>query len=397
MKGKSKILMVLVALYPLGVFSMGINDIIASLEAIKDYRADARLTVMMPQANNDVVYDLELASESVDGDRLAPCNYLIDWSLDTPSGPSRGFSAYFDGHHYRYRADRLQEYHMEWDSIPFMPRGDIGDGVQQKAQFVNTLPPFIAADLRRMAADPAWTLTVTDGIVGGSKCSRVTAVMKVDGSECMKAEYNFDAATGLPVATEAENNIGALSEQTVSVVYSPASSTDKVPTAWDEGSLIKRYPEQFERFRQCNFRVENLPGTRLPQFSLPTTTGERYSHAASDRFAVPTIIVMIDPATSHNTELIKAVREAVDALPSPADIIWAFSSNNIDVIESVLPSIRPGEHSLMSARSLARDLGVTEMPVIILAGSDAVVADVIPGYNKNIADVVIQKMALLRR
>lgn len=381
---------------PLGATAQGLNDIIASLEGITSYRADARLSVMMPQAADDVVYDLRLTAESAPDDRLSPCDYVIDWTLETPSGPVGGFSAYFDGHHYRYRSERLQEYHLEWDSIPFMPRGDVAGGVQQKAQFANTLPAFIAADLRRMEADPAWSMTVSPTTRDGVKCDKVTASMTVDGSECMKLEYYFDSATGLPVASEAENNIGAMSEQSVTVRYSPATTAPAV-TEWSETALMAAYPEPFERFRENNFRIENLPGTRLPQFSLPTTTGERYSHAADDRFAVPTIIVLMDPATSHNSEEIADIRSAVDNLPFQADVIWAFTGNNVDQIETVLPSIRTGEHSLMSARSLARDLGATEMPVAVIAGTDARVRDVILGYNKNLPEVVIQKMALMKQ
>lgn len=115
MKGIARLLMVLTASYPLGISAQGIADIVSKLESTGCYESQARFSVTLPQSENDVVYTISLASAPAPADPLAPCDYLTDWSLETPTGTVNGFSAYFNGHHYRYHNERLQEYHMEWD------------------------------------------------------------------------------------------------------------------------------------------------------------------------------------------------------------------------------------------------------------------------------------------
>ena len=104
----------------------------------------------------------------------------------------------------------------------------------------------------------------------------------------------------------------------------------------------------------------------------------------------------MDASTGFAKEMVSDLRSAVGALPYEADIIWAFVNNNIDAIEAIVPSLLPGEHLLTSARSLARDCGASSLPVLIMAGTDGTVADVVLGYNKDIPTVVIQKMALIQ-
>lgn len=399
MKGKIKLLMVLAAINPLSVNAQGIADIIATLDSMKCYHAEARFTVTMPQLPRDVVYNTILTAQNTAGDDpLAPCDYLIDWTLDTPSGPTKGFSAYFDGHHYRYRSQRLQEYHLEWDSIPFQPRGRVTEGVQQTAQFTSLLPGFIAQSLKQMTTDSACTVEfIPSRKVNGRNCTYIKATTSVNGTVTSETEYTFDPKTFIPLSAEIENNIGSLSEQTVNVVYSyPDSLTSRPCPQLNEEQLMALAPEAFERFRESNFKVENLPGTRLPQFSLPTTTGERYTHHTDEQFRAPTLIVILDPATGFNTEVVSQVRGAVDALPAEADVLWVFLSNNIDEIESIVPSIRPGEHLLMSGKGLARDLGVSSPPVIIISDTSAKVCNVIIGLNKELQSDVIQKVALIK-
>ena len=132
MKGKSRLLMVLAALGPLGISAQGIADVVAALEKTGCYEANASFNVSLPQSDKDVVYEVSLASAPAPAATLSPCSYLTEWGLETPSGTVKGFSAYFDGHHYRYRNERLQEYHMDWDSIPFMSRGNHGSDEGQR-------------------------------------------------------------------------------------------------------------------------------------------------------------------------------------------------------------------------------------------------------------------------
>ena len=396
MKTFIRLSIILAALIPFSAGAKGLDDLLQGLRNIDCYRADARFTVMMPQQPDDVVYDLSLTSTPAAGDRYAPCDYLIDWTLNTPSGPTTGFGAYFDGHHYRYRTNRLQEYHVDWDSVPFMPRGVIADGVQQRVQFANLLPAFIANEIESLSTNPDVTFhAAVDTVVSGNRCSIVTAERFNDGTLVQRACYSFDA-TYRPVKIETDNNLGALSEQTIEVKYKPAGDDTPECGAWNEQMLIDRYPDAFARFRENNFRVENLPGTRLPQFSLPGLDGSRYSHAGDDRFASPMVIAIINPEHGYSADLIAALRQAIDNMSVNADLMLTFVSNNADLVNDLVGTPRPGETILTSARSLARDLGVAECPVVLLVGTDATVSEVILGFNNDIANVVIQKMALVK-
>lgn len=393
MKGKSRLLMVLAALGPLGMSAQGIADVVAALEKTGCYEANASFNVSLPQSDKDVVYEVSLASAPTPADKLSPCSYLTEWGLETPSGTVKGFSAYFDGHHYRYRNERLQEYHMEWDSIPFMSRGN-STGVQGNAQFTDLYPSYIAKELSKMEQDSRYTLSIKPDVAfDGKKAVEITAVMKVDDVTAMEKRFLFDASTMMPLRIDTESNPGQITEQSMFVSYRyPAEM--HCPELGEE-ALMALYPEVFEKYRENNFRIENLAGTQLPTFSLPTTTGERYTYHRGDSFAAPTVIALLDPSAGFNAELVEGVRGAVDRLPVQADVIWVFNSTNIDAIEGVIPSIRPGEHLLMNGKSLARDCGVASMPVVIMADSTGKVKNVVLGFNKEIGNVVLQTMALV--
>lgn len=211
--------------------------------------------------------------------------------LRDPSGESKGFSAYYDGHHYRFRNRRLQEYHLDWDSVPFTA----GGGVQATAQFTDLYPAYIAESLKKMGAAPDYSLSISGGkVFDGRKAVEVKSVYTVNGQVAAEKTYIFDASSMLPLRIDTESNPGSISEQSVLVTYSyPAEM--HCPQLSEE-ALMKKYPEVFEKYRENNFRIENLPGSPLPTFSLPTTTGERYTYHSGDRFAVPTVIVMLDPS-----------------------------------------------------------------------------------------------------
>lgn len=347
---------------------------------------------------DDVIYAVILNQKARADDRLSPCHYLIEWELTGRDEPVKGFSAYYDGHHYRYSGQKLQEYHMEWDSIPFRPSilgGMKGAGVQRTAQFTDLLPAFLAESLKRMATDSRYRMTLhPDTVIGGMRRVVVDAVMNVNGNTAQECEYVFDSGTLLPVSARLENNPGSISEQTIYVTYKPHKAFDGDIS---EAMLMELYPEPFERYRTSNFRVENLRGAKLPGFSIPTTTGERYSRNASDAFRAPTILALMNSEQSFSTDMVSALRKAVDALPFGADLIMAFADSHVDGIEQAAGALREGEHLLMSARGLARDCGAASLPTVILVNKDGTVADVIIGYNNDIASDVIQKMTFIKQ
>lgn len=387
------------------------SDIADRLDAIGDYAAHVTYSVLLPSAPDDIIYDIDLSctpafgaiktGEDATGGETSPdkaatapddgqCNYLIDWTLPTPGGEANGFTAYFNGHLYRFRDHRLQEYHYEWDSIPFIT----GGGVHRMAQFVDLLPESIAATMRRYAANPGeYPLTCREGVkIDGRECVTVEGTREVNGLTASEFLYVFDSSTMEPMKIELENNPGAISEQTVTAIY--GTPRLDVPDTWCERMLMERYPEEFERFRQSNFRVENLPGTPLPSFSLPTVTGERHSYQRGDRLTFPTIIAIIDESTVNAAETVNALRSAIASLPKRVDLIMAFTGNRIDEIEEVAGAARMGETMLMSARTLARDCGVTSFPTLIFTGRDGIVTHSHLGFNNHLDEIVIQSAAL---
>ncbi len=156
-------LMAILIVYPLSIAAQGIDDIIKSLKNVECYESTVKYQVLM-SLQADVSYTVKLNSMNAPGDSLAPCDYLINWSLATPDGESTGFSAYYDGNAYNFRGDRLLEYHYEWDSIPFRPRGRSAaalPGVQRSAQFTTLLPQFIAEELMTIVTSPEYVCSAS--------------------------------------------------------------------------------------------------------------------------------------------------------------------------------------------------------------------------------------------
>lgn len=368
-----------------------VGELQQRLGAMQRYMASADYSVLLPQAEKEIVYNISLQSASP-ADTLAPCQYLISWEVATPSGKSSGFNYYADGNHFRYSDERLQEYHFNNDSVPFLTgRG----GVQRNARFANLLPAFIADEIGRIASDSTFTYTFNpDASYAGKDVVRIDAEETVKGYTARSMSFIFDARSGAPVSIYIESNPGAISEQSVSVSYGLPHDTPV--SDFSEATLISLYPEIFERFRQGNFRLENLPGTAMPQFSIPTPTGERYTYNRGDRFARPTVIAVIDPDVASASSTVNAIRNAIEAMPSATDIIWAVRSRHIDTIERLLGyGLKEGETVLAGANSLIRDCGITAFPAIIFVNTDGIIKSVHIGANKNLAEIVMQKVALL--
>lgn len=363
-----------------------------ALADMGDYSGDCRYEVLLPTSRRPVVYEIGLFSRAAAGDTLAPADYVIDWAVAKDGNSSRGFSAYADGNHYRFRGDRLQEYHYTDDPVPFAPRGTVDGGVQNNAQFTDLLPQYIGRKLIDMAADSSYRCDyLPDKTVNGRRCIVVDGVRTFGGVDALEFVYAFDRETLMPVSADFEANPGQIGEQTITAAYSYPATRIRPYEAITEDALMAVYADAFGNCRESDFRLDNMPGRKLPEFTAPTVTGERYTRHKDDGFAVPTVIAVLDSEIGSAGATVEALRRAADAMPMQTDIIFAFVSNDIDAIEALTGAAREGEHILMSARRLARDCGVTATPVIIICDRDAVVKEIINGYNNDLTDVVIQK------
>ncbi len=373
-----------------------IRDLINRLEEIDCYEASVDYSVTLPQAQDDIRYSIVLESRASKADTLSPADYIIDWTFRSPAGVEvNGFSAYYEGHHYRFRGDKLLEYHTEWDPHPFATRyqnGHAFPGVQRSVQFGNLLPAMIALDLKDMAADSLYTLTVTTPDPSKIK---LRTVMTVNGLKCLETTYTFSAETMLPLAIDTDANVGTISEQTMTARYTYSTLLMPCPEVTEQ-QLIKRWPDIFTRYRESNFRIENLPGTPLPAFTLPRPEGGRITRVRGQAMSVPTAIVILDPAGGFTRETVTEMRKAAQALPFEPEILWAVTSTNPETTLSLVAPLQSGEAAVMNASGLARDCGAASLPVVILCDTTGTVRDVVTGFNKDLASIVIQKMSLLK-
>lgn len=414
MKGKIGILMVIAVMCPpcLSAWGMPVIDggadaegtpvaptveaLVRTLDVMAPFSAQVDYDVSLPMLDDDVVYSIELASDTVAGDPLSAVDYLIKWSLPGKEGgePSSGFLAYFDGHHYRYRDHRLQEYHFEWDSIPFQTgRG----GVQGNGQFVELLPQSISRELHEMIHSGDYTVGYEPvAVADGREVSVVTASQSVRGFVGRNYKLVVDRKTGVPIRIDNEYNPGQISEQSVTVKFAYPAGDNRLATVASESELMAMYPEVFEKFRESNYRIENLRGLPMPSFSLPTVTGERYSRNRGDAFKAPTLIAIIDPQVATAGLTIAALREAVAKMPRDIDLVLAFMGSNIDQIEGITGAPSYGEADLISAKSLARDCGTTVFPTVLVVEPSGIVANVLLGFNNSLAEDVIQSLALVK-
>jgi len=363
-------------------------DIAARLGSLGGIAADARYEVYLPGADTPVVYEVRLLGMAV-SDSLSPYAYITSWK--TPVG-NDGFSAYFDGNYYSYDGNnRLREYHMADDSTPFAPLGNPSAGVQQADRFARLLPQFIANELMAIATDTTYVYDISEN----SNTICVKGKERRKGYDIREFEYRFADNGTRPVSIEYISSPGQMSEQTISVTYSP-SQTDADHTEMSESTLISLFPDAFEKYRSDNFSLESLRGGQLPEFAARTVTRERYIHDCGSDFAAPTVIAILDYDVDATAETVTCLRDAIGSMPSAFDLILAFTGNDTDRIEEITLPARAGETVLVSARSLARDFGVADTPSLIFVRRNGTVADIHIGRNNNLKEIVIQKAAMTK-
>lgn len=344
--------------------------VVDSLAGMRGYRARVSYAVTLPQAEDDIIYTVDLAQDSANAD-----SYLLQWSVMSPSGPVDGFTAWFDGNFYNYRNHRLQERHIQWDA-------PLPEGVkppQNSAQFASLLPTRMADILRSLGDD-------ADMKIQGD----VLTVSHVD--EASEIFYKFQLPSLRPVDFYADYNPGAISGQQVHAVYSYADSLEAYPGGFTEEFLRSRFPDAFEKYRQSQFAIENMRGLTLPGFSLPKLGGGRLERQAQDAFKCPVAVVLLNPAMGLSPRLIEAVRGAVDALPIEAEVIWASTAKNPEETERLLGTLRQGETALTGAQPLITACGASALPVVLVCSPSGRISDIAIGLNQTLHTDVMKML-----
>lgn len=382
-----------------GAAPLSLDNISQRLASVECYADTCTYEVLLATLSEPVSYTVALRSAlAATPDTLAPCDYYIQWSMPTPTGISSGFSAYFEGNHFRYRDQRLQEYHATESLEPFAPGGDMRRGVQSQVQFADLLPAFIGRKFADMSIDSTYIYTIEpEALIAGRNATVIKGVRRISGFDCTEYVYILDPETFLPRRIELENNPGQIGEQSLVIEYRETPSPMGSDCSINFDKLLANEGEAFEKYRESTFSLETLPGRMLPEISAPTTTAERYFHARGEGFAAPTILVFLDSAVDSTPAIIADVRTAIASMPMQIDVIWAFLDHRAEDVESVITCPLAGEHLLMHAGSAARDCGVgTLTPVIVFTGRDGMVRDFITGYNQQLPSLVIEKASLLQ-
>lgn len=375
--------------------SVTMQSLAGRLRDVGCYSAACTYRVYLPTHSDPVEYTVNLcSSDTAPGDTLAPCDYMIDWSLPSSSGLAEGFSAYFSGTHFRFRDKRIQEYHAEWDMAPFAPHGIASDGVQCQNQFADLLPQFLADRIDGMRTGDGWLVSFhPDTVVAGRPSVVIDGCLRNRGYTGMIFSMVFDRETLLPSSMEYQNNPDQISEQSVSVSYT--ETTSKADCRIDLENLMALHSEAFEKYRESSFSLETLPGRPMPEISAPTPTGGRYFRRSGDPFAALTLVVFLDADVASTPKVVADVRSALERTPVAAEVLWAFINKRADGISEIIGSPGPGESVIMSATGSARDCGVGPVtPVIVFCSADGMVSDIINGYNKDMSALVIQKATL---
>jgi hypothetical protein len=343
--------------------------------------------VLMPMLEEPVHYDIRFESHVAVDDTLSPAHYVVNWKLDTPSGPSTGFDSYYTGNHFRFRNNRLSEYHYDTDATPFAPSGQTSDGVQQSSQFVELLPQFIGRHLQEMITDSTYHYKSAQT----DKTITISGTRDVAGYECQEYSYTFDLDDGRPLAIAIENNPGQLGEQSISVSYS--YDTDcHFSDGINYDALLTKYSDEFSLYRQSTYTLENMPGKRLPKFNAQTLDGSRYTY--SDKTSMPMIIVFLDSDVASTPEVVTTVRKACASLPFATNTIWAYTSGTANDIAEQIGNTTRDEIALISIRGLARDCGIVNTPTILFCDTSGTIREYIYGYNSNLYQQVMQHVAI---
>ena len=327
--------------------------------------------VYLPSQADPVVYTINLIVGK-EKDPYCECSYLIDWTLPRGQNNSYGFNAYDgNGNHFRYRDTRLQEFHVMEDSIPFISSAG---GVARTAQFTELLPIFVNKRIIELINDSTvnYSYNEQNGIFSG--------IQQINGYDSFEFTYHFDIETGLPDIFDFIYNPGGISEQTVSAHFD-WEKIDIDCVEIDEDFLINNFKDVFEKYRISNFKVENLRGTQIPNFTYRNSeNASRMYHNRGEADLINlTLIAFVDTEVENTNNYIESIENAIAFSGRPITIIYAFYNENL----SNLKDNSETRNIIDNPGKLIRNCGINAYPTLLVINKDGNIEDIIVGDFKD--------------
>lgn len=356
-----------------------------------NYSATAHVMVTLPITHRDVRYSVNVYSQDNPSDLLLGVNYLLETEDSTGK---KSFDAYFDGNYFSFSGDKMREYHCKQDSLPFIDRkvkGRVINGVHKSGIVSVLVPAVINSEIAAIARDSANKIDVVeDSIVEGKR----VAVMKVEefvqGTPARYMELIADAESRLPVSYTMLTSPGSVGEQLIEVKWENRNEQMII----DEKSLIERYSSVFATYRTSNYGADELVGRKLPIFSLPSLSGERYIWKGY--FNEPTMLVFLREGDGVNDETIIAVKKAASDVPMVTEIVWIFMGKNVGVVMDSMNGHPDDYTTLFNGERFAVQCGITSMPTVVLVDRNGVVESVSIGYSPKLKADLMQRVINMR-
>ena len=182
--------------------SADLTEIAGRMSAIDCYKADCTYEVLLASLSQPVTYTVSLESSAASADTLAPCHYIIRWSLPQQPIPHRAFRHTSTAHTSASATSVCKnttgvERTVVRPPGRHMARSAVPDPVLRVAPAV-----YGRAFSAKWRADTSYIYTVktvNDAVV-------IDGVRRFGGYDGAEYTYTLDAATLLPRRIELENN-----------------------------------------------------------------------------------------------------------------------------------------------------------------------------------------------
>lgn len=162
----------------------------------KEYAASADYRILMPSADNEIVYNVNLYSVSAQ-DTISVCDYQISWALENSDVTSQNVFSSSDKEPSGCAKNQLLE-----------------------TYFRSLLPSYIATEIEKFATDSTYKhIFINEINYFGDRVVRIDATKIVNSYNAEEVSYTFNAITGAPLHIEIKRNPGTAAELLISVDY----------------------------------------------------------------------------------------------------------------------------------------------------------------------------------